>query len=75
MGNIDGPEKRKARPGMPLQTFVDVEPRVRRALIFEQCGMIHSGEDVEEGTKITMRTDLMFEACPDDPVKDSAKRS
>ncbi|CAE6464409.1 unnamed protein product [Rhizoctonia solani] len=71
MGDADGPEKRKAQPGMPLRRFVDVEPRMGRVLVFEQCGMMHSGEEVTEGTKITIRTDLMFEAYLDGPPKDT----
>ncbi|KAH7338330.1 hypothetical protein B0J17DRAFT_572331, partial [Rhizoctonia solani] len=62
MGNVDGPERRKPRPGMSLRKFVDVEPRVGRALVFEQRGLVHSGEEVVSGTKITVRTGLMFEA-------------
>ncbi|KAG8733746.1 hypothetical protein FRC11_003093 [Ceratobasidium sp. 423] len=62
-GNVNGRVTRKAQPGMPLRKFVDVEPRVGRALIFEQRGLLHSGEDVIKGTKIAVRTDLMFEAC------------
>lgn len=61
MGDV-GSERRKTRPGLPLRTWVDVEPRSGRALIFEQCGLAHSGERVIEGVKLTVRTDLMFEA-------------
>ncbi|KAJ1302065.1 hypothetical protein OPQ81_000899 [Rhizoctonia solani] len=62
-GKVDGLEKRKTQPGMPLRKFVDVEPRVGRALIFEQRGLVHSGEEVIKGIKLTVRTDLMFQAC------------
>ncbi|CAE6406106.1 unnamed protein product [Rhizoctonia solani] len=72
-GSVDGPDRRKAQPGIPLRKFVDVDPRVGRALIFEQRGMVHSGEDVKKGTKLTVRTDLMFEACLDEPVKESTE--
>ncbi|KAF8755536.1 Oxidoreductase domain containing protein [Rhizoctonia solani] len=72
-GSIDGPDRRKVQPGMPLRKFVDVEPRVGRALIFEQRGMVHSGEDVKKGTKLTVRTDLMFEACLDEPVEEATE--
>ena len=37
-----------------------VEPKVGRVLIFQHRDLLHSGEDVESGTKYTMRTDLMF---------------
>ncbi|CCO29491.1 hypothetical protein BN14_03504 [Rhizoctonia solani AG-1 IB] len=69
-GSIDGTDRRTTQPGMPLRKFVDVESRIGRALIFEQKGMVHSGEDVKKGMKLTVRTDLMFEACLDEPVKE-----
>lgn len=40
--------------------FVDVESRMGRVLIFEQAGLLHSGEKVREGEKISMRTDFMY---------------
>ncbi|CAE6446473.1 unnamed protein product [Rhizoctonia solani] len=72
-GNVDGPERRKAQPGMPLRKFIDVDPRVGRVLIFEQRGLVHSGEDVKKGIKLTVRTDLMFEACLDEAVKETGE--
>ncbi|CAE6444371.1 unnamed protein product [Rhizoctonia solani] len=72
-GKVDGAEKRKAQLGMSLRKFVDVEPRVGRALIFEQRGLVHSGEDVVKGTKVTVRTDLMFEARWDGTVKETGE--
>lgn len=71
-GNVKGPEKRKARPGETLRKYVDVKPRIGRALIFEQRGLVHSGEDVEKGMKLTVRTDLMYEACPPAGAKTDA---
>jgi acetyl/propionyl-CoA carboxylase alpha subunit len=41
--------------------FLDVEPKVGRVLVFQQRMLVHSGEEVMEGLKITMRTDCMFE--------------
>ncbi|KAH8149506.1 uncharacterized protein LAJ45_06586 [Morchella importuna] len=41
--------------------FVDVEPKRGRVLIFQQRMLWHSGEEVLEGVKMTMRSDLMFE--------------
>ena len=38
----------------------DVDPKVGRVLIFQQRGMEHSGAEVSEGLKVTMRTDLLF---------------
>lgn len=38
----------------------DVEPKPGRVLIFQQRGLSHSGEDVIQGTKYALRSDLMF---------------
>lgn len=64
MGNHQRPDKRKARPGETLRDYVDVAPRMGRALVFEQGGLWHSGEGVEQGTKLAIRTDIMYEVCP-----------
>lgn len=40
--------------------YLDVDSRLGRVLIFEHAGLMHSGEDVVEGTKISMRTDFMY---------------
>jgi len=46
----------------PLQgPCVDVPPRTGRVLIFEQQNLLHSGEPIEEGVKISIRTDLLYE--------------
>ena len=37
-----------------------VEPRVGRVLIFQHRFLLHSGEEVMAGTKLTLRTDLMY---------------
>lgn len=39
---------------------VDVVPRPGRVLLFQHRDLIHSGADVIQGTKYTMRTDLMY---------------
>ncbi|KAE9401967.1 hypothetical protein BT96DRAFT_879973 [Gymnopus androsaceus JB14] len=44
--------------------FLDVMPKMGRALIFQQRGLCHSGETVQKGLKYTMRTDFMFERHP-----------
>ncbi|EUC61045.1 2OG-Fe(II) oxygenase family protein [Rhizoctonia solani AG-3 Rhs1AP] len=47
--------------GNPL-CYVDVQPKLGRALIFEQSGLWHSGQDVlEGGEKYTIRAELMYE--------------
>lgn len=43
------------------QKYLDVEPKIGRALIFQQRGLLHSGEMIQQGLKYTMRTDFMFE--------------
>ena len=37
-----------------------VEPKVGRVLIFQHKGLLHSGEEVTGGIKMTLRTDLMY---------------
>lgn len=39
---------------------IDVEAKQGRGLIFQHRQLMHSGEEVEDGEKFTMRTDLMF---------------
>ncbi|KAG8964620.1 hypothetical protein FRC00_001596 [Tulasnella sp. 408] len=41
-------------------TFIDVDPRPGRALIFEQTSLLHCGAKVLKGEKYTIRTDLMY---------------
>ncbi|KAF2089993.1 hypothetical protein K490DRAFT_71683 [Saccharata proteae CBS 121410] len=38
-----------------------VDPKAGRVLLFQHRNLLHSGDDVVEGTKYTMRTDVMFE--------------
>ncbi|KAG6830571.1 hypothetical protein H0H92_016022 [Tricholoma furcatifolium] len=42
------------------KAFLDVHPKLGRALLFQQRMLIHSGEEVTQGVKYTMRTDLLF---------------
>jgi len=41
--------------------WLDVHPKIGRALVFQQRMLIHSGEEVTKGVKYTMRSDFMFE--------------
>ncbi|KAI9705934.1 MAG: hypothetical protein M1836_005340 [Candelina mexicana] len=41
--------------------YLDVEPKIGRVLVFQQRGLLHSGEEVITGTKLTLRTDIMYE--------------
>lgn len=43
------------------KAWLDVEPKMGRILVFQQRMLVHSGEQVTGGVKITMRTDVMFE--------------
>lgn len=40
--------------------FFDVNPATGACLVFQHKFLIHSGEEVEQGTKYTMRTDIMY---------------
>lgn len=39
----------------------DVEPKIGRVLIFQHKRLLHSGADVLNGVKLTLRTDLMYQ--------------
>ena len=43
-----------------MKERVDVVPKCGRVLMFQHRDLLHSGDDVVSGTKLTMRTDLMF---------------
>jgi len=43
-----------------MRERIDVVPRCGRVLMFQHRGLLHSGDDVLSGTKLTMRTDLMY---------------
>lgn len=49
---------------------LDVLPKNGRVLIFQQRSLLHSGEEVTSGVKLTMRTDLMFEKVTDENKDD-----
>ena len=40
--------------------YLDILPRTGRVLIFQQRMLIHSGEQVLQGVKYTMRSDFLF---------------
>ena len=46
---------------MSMWKSVDVDPKAGRVLLFQQRGLLHSGEEVLNGTKVTMRTEIMYE--------------
>lgn len=47
--------------GYKTEKRIDVVPRCGRVLLFQHRDLLHSGDDVVSGTKMTLRTDLMYE--------------
>jgi hypothetical protein len=43
-----------------MQERIDVVPKCGRVLMFQHRGLLHSGDDVVSGLKLTMRTDIMY---------------
>lgn len=43
-----------------MKERIDVAPKIGRVLLFQHRGLLHSGDDVVSGTKLTMRTDIMY---------------
>lgn len=39
---------------------IEVEPKVGRVLLFQHRRLLHAGGDVLKGTKLTLRTDIMY---------------
>jgi hypothetical protein len=39
---------------------LDVMPKIGRVLLFQHRDLLHAGDEVVRGTKITLRTDLMY---------------
>lgn len=51
-----------------MKNTLDVEPKIGRVLLFQHKFLLHSGDDVIKGTKLTMRTDIMYEEVKDEDV-------
>lgn len=45
--------------------YYDVNPATGACLVFQHRGLCHSGEDVVQGTKYTVRTDIMYRKAED----------
>ena len=43
-----------------MKNRIDVVPKSGRVLIFQHRELLHSGDDVVSGMKLTMRTDVMY---------------
>ncbi|KAF2735761.1 hypothetical protein EJ04DRAFT_511542 [Polyplosphaeria fusca] len=50
--------------GWTMKQRIDVVPKTGRVLIFQHRGLLHSGDDVVKGTKLTLRTDIMYAKEP-----------
>lgn len=46
------------------QRKMDVNPRAGSVLIFQHRGLLHEGSIVKEGTKYTVRSDILYEWIP-----------
>ncbi|KAJ6257287.1 hypothetical protein Dda_8176 [Drechslerella dactyloides] len=57
------PAKLKKR-GLKPPEFYDVAPIPGRVLVFQHAYLVHSGEPITEGIKLTIRTDFMYEIIP-----------
>ncbi len=57
---------RRDRDGRRMH--MDVEPVAGRVIIFQGGLLLHSGEAVKQGIKITIKTELMYKRVPDAPV-------
>jgi len=44
-----------------MMRYFDVLPETGACLVFQHIGLVHSGEDVLQGTKYTLKTDVMYE--------------
>lgn len=51
---------------MDMSRKLDVDPKIGRVLIFQHKNLLHSGDEVLQGTKYTMRSDLMYKRVQDD---------
>lgn len=56
LGDVERENKQQVE-----EDFVDVEPKIGRALVFQQRMLWHSGQEVRRGEKFTVRLDLMYE--------------
>jgi hypothetical protein len=43
-----------------MKERLDVDPKIGRVLIFQHRRLLHSGDDVVDGIKLTMRSDIMY---------------
>jgi hypothetical protein len=53
---------------LDMSSRVDVDPKMGRVLIFQHAHLMHCGDEVQQGIKYTMRSDLMYERIPAEDV-------
>ncbi|KAI4859626.1 hypothetical protein F4820DRAFT_439158 [Hypoxylon rubiginosum] len=51
------------------ESFLNIEPKIGRALVFQQRMLWHSGQEVKRGEKFTVRLDLMYNHHFEKPSK------
>jgi hypothetical protein len=54
---------------------IDVIPKCGRVLLFQHRDLLHSGDDVESGLKLTMRTDIMYAKEDGTPARRAGQRA
>ena len=54
---------------LDLKRTFNVVPKVGRVLVFQHKGLLHSGAEVTNGIKLTLRTDLLFKKVSGEPRK------
>jgi hypothetical protein len=60
---------------MNTKTRLDVQPRMGSVLIFQQRFLVHAGDDVARGMKLTMRTDIMYSRVEDEEAPEPEPES
>lgn len=48
------------------KNYYDVNPATGACLVFQHRALVHSGEEVDQGTKYTIRTDVMYRKSEQD---------
>ncbi|KAI8963604.1 hypothetical protein F5Y11DRAFT_318729 [Daldinia sp. FL1419] len=59
----------EVEPQAEEELFLDVRPKIGRALVFQQRMLWHSGQEIKRGEKFTVRLDLMYEHHFEKPPK------
>ena len=63
--DVEGGATRISKGYRDNGSFVDIEPKKGRVLIFQQRALFHSGEEVTKGVKYAVRSDFMFRHTED----------